>query len=330
MSDELISQLRHKLKDDALRKVETVQALWSGYGEIARYYSPRLAKHIIVKQIDVPDNSAHPRGWNTQLSHQRKLQSYQVEHVFYQEYAAQCDGFCRVPRVVLPPEDGVLMLEDLDECDYVVRRENGDSRSVELGIRWIAYFHARFIQHPGNGLWPVGTYWHLATRQDEWQVMENGRLKQLAEDIDQTLNQAIYQTLVHGDAKLANFCFHLNGQDLAAVDFQYVGRGVGVKDLAYFLGCCFDAKELLERESDLLGSYFEHLHAALQHYQVSVDWQALKSEWTRLYPFAWSDFYRFLAGWSPDHYKINPYMQKQFEKVEQATSLDNIDIQQNR
>lgn len=313
---DLLNELRCHLKDDDMHKVETVQALWSGYGEIARYYSPKKDKHFIVKQVTAPEKVSHPRGWNTQASHERKLHSYQVERSFYQEYATLCDRFCRVPDTILVAENGLLILEDLDESGFVVRRENGESRSVELGIRWIAYFHARFLQHAGHSLWPVGTYWHLGTRLDELQAMEKGSLKNYAESMDQKLNQARYQTLVHGDAKLANFCFHLNGEDLAAVDFQYVGRGVGVKDLAYFLGCCFNSGELMEREADLLECYFNHLQIALNHYQIPVDWESLKLEWTELYPLAWADFYRFLAGWSPGHYKINSYMHRQFEKVE--------------
>ncbi|MFT5840826.1 MAG: hypothetical protein ACI9UT_003340, partial [Flavobacteriales bacterium] len=53
------------------------------------------------------------------------------------------------------------------------------------------------------------------------------------------------------------------------------------------------------------------LKNGFDHYQVKVDFKHLQQEWRSLYPLVWADFYRFLLGWSPDHYKINPYMQKQ-------------------
>jgi len=36
------------------------------------------------------------------------------------------------------------------------------------------------------------------------------------------------------------------------------------------------------------------------------------ASWDELWAYAWADFYRFLAGWSPEHLKINRYMQSQF------------------
>ena len=143
--------------------------------------------------------------------------------------------------------------------------------------------------------------------------MKASELKNSAQSLDKSLNSAKFQTLVHGDAKLANFCFPDNNgpNSLAAVDFQYVGNGVGVKDLAYFLGACLDHNDLFNYEESLLNEYFSQLKNALFHYQVDVNFTQLQQEWRRLYPLVWADFYRFLLGWSPGHYKINPYMQKQ-------------------
>jgi Ser/Thr protein kinase RdoA (MazF antagonist) len=184
---------------------------------------------------------------------------------------------------------------------------------VISGIKWLAYFHARFLQKDSRDLWPIGTYWYLATRQDEFKVMVSGRLKEAAQALDSALNEASFQTLVHGDAKLANFCFSDSDDSsrFAAVDFQYVGKGVGVKDLAYFLGACLNQDDLFKHEHLLLDEYFMQLKEALEHYQVKVDFTHLQQQWRQLYPLAWADFHRFLSGWSPDHYKINSYMQRQ-------------------
>jgi thiamine kinase-like enzyme len=68
-------------------------------------------------------------------------------------------------------------------------------------------------------------------------------LKEAAPVIDEKLNTCAYKTFVHGDAKLANFCFAPDGQ-VAGVDFQYVGGGCGMKDVAYFIGSCLNEKDV--------------------------------------------------------------------------------------
>lgn len=310
----MLEQLKQVFADELINKLEVVQSLWSGYGEIARYHSPRLAKNIIVKQVSPPAQISHPRGWNTQNGHQRKLKSYQVERAFYQHYAAKCDENCKVPGLLACIEDGEqtsLVLEDLDFLGFTERCSESTMAEAQLVIRWLAYFHARFLHTIADSLWPVGTYWHLATRQDEWAVMPECDLKQAAAKISRALNNARFQTLVHGDAKLANFCFHKDEPSLAAVDFQYVGRGPGIKDLAYLLGCCFSDEDLFKYEKPLLTYYFAQLAQAMKHYKIDCDFSALETEWRLLYPLAWADFFRFLQGWSPGHYKINGYMHHQ-------------------
>ena len=141
--------------------------------------------------------------------------------------------------------------------------------------------------------------------------MINKSLKAAAAQIDEKLNHATFQTLVHGDAKLANFCFGENNS-VAAVDFQYVGKGCGMKDVAYFIGSCFDEAACEKYEKELLAHYFNQLQRVLNNDAVYLQ---VKVEWTALYKYAWADFYRFLDGWSPDHWKMHNYSKKLSQQV---------------
>jgi thiamine kinase-like enzyme len=161
-----------------------------------------------------------------------------------------------------------------------------------------------------EGLWEVGTYWHLATRPDELRALDDSKLKKAAAEIDARLSKASFKTLVHGDAKLANFCFSDNGGEVAAVDFQYVGGGCGMKDVAYFIGSCLDEQACEAKEEELLDCYFNYLREALGERQKPVDPNEVISEWRRLYHLAWADFHRFLKGWCPGHWKINGYSER--------------------
>lgn len=302
-----------------------IQTLWSGYGEILRLRLTGAAvQTVVVKYVCLPDATSHPRGWNTPLSHQRKVRSYQVESRWYEHFAAKCDDACRVPKslgVLEADNEFVMVLEDLDAAGFATRIDYGDAISeqdVLLCVTWLANFHARFLKEPVEGLWPVGSYWHLATRPDEWAAMPEGELKNQAANIDKTLNNASFKTLVHGDAKLANFCFADDKSAVAAVDFQYVGAGCGIKDLAYFLSSCLDEEDCARLESKVLASYFSTLENALGSYGKALSpesFAALEDEWRTLYPLAWADFYRFLQGWSPEHWKIHRYSEAQTQQA---------------
>lgn len=309
-----VSFLIKKFTDPEITKIETVQSLWSGYGELARYYLPIQRKTIVVKHIEPPNSISHPRGWNTDISHQRKLRSYEVEVQFYRNFAEQCDDLCRVPKLLASHTEGTstwLVLEDLDQSGFTLRFNDTSIQWIRYGIRWLAYFHANHMTTTAEKLWPIGTYWHLATRPDEYAKMPDSAVKRSAAIIDARLSSCAYQTLVHGDAKLANFCFHQDLNDLAAVDFQYVGKGIGVKDIAYFLGSCFGDEDLFKYADTLLDEYFIELKQACKHYKVQIPFPKLERQWRALYPYAWADFNRFLQGWSPGHYKLNGYMDKQ-------------------
>ena len=62
---------------------DRVQTLWSGYGTIERIgLRGTEVASVIVKHVK-PGGGGHPRGWNSDLSHQRKLNSYRVETHWY-------------------------------------------------------------------------------------------------------------------------------------------------------------------------------------------------------------------------------------------------------
>jgi hypothetical protein len=297
----------------------TLQSLWSGYGSIDRYtLSGCSTPSVIVKHVRLPDAKRHPRGWDTDLSHRRKLRSYQVETYWYQHYAAECDAHCRVPAILALEKYGdetVMLMEDLDASGFSLRRQSVDLQDMNNCLSWLAAFHARFMQRKPSGLWSVGSYWHLATRPDELNAMPAGPLKDHAAKIDQRLNNAPYKTIIHGDAKLANFCFSATGEQVAAVDFQYVGGGNGMKDVAYFISSCLDENECAHFEDDLLDIYFEHLNHHLRRHQPDIDAAQVERSWRPLYALAWTDFFRFLQGWSPGHWKIHSYSQQLADKV---------------
>jgi len=84
----------------------------------------------------------------------------------------------------------------------------------------------------------------------------------------------------------------------ALYDFQYVGSGLGVVDLAYFLGTTVDGRDLrgCEKEEGLLRLYFEEVESVLKERGVGMGgytWEALAQQWE----WAVVDWMRFMAGW---------------------------------
>lgn len=303
----------------SITRSRVVQRLWSGYGQILRCeLDGGTRPSVVVKHVRWPDHDDHPRGWNSDASHQRKVRSYRVETAWYERYAPQCEAACRVPQALALHTRGdevFMVLEDLDAAGFGTRRTHVTDVEIEACLRWLAEFHATFLGQRPQGLWPIGTYWHLDTRPDELEALPAGALKDAAATLDRTLNETRFQTFVHGDAKLANFCFSADGRQVAAVDFQYVGGGCGMKDVAYFISSCLDEDQSEQLEQSLLDRYFEHLERALSERGTAVEFRALHDDWRALYPVAWTDFYRFLQGWSPGHWKLHRYSERLAREV---------------
>lgn len=309
---------------EAIEDSEIIQSLWSNYGQIVRLRLIGGAhSSVILKHVKIPPMSNHPRGWNTSLSHQRKIRSYQVEAHWYQHYAEICQNDCQVPvglAVKSLENETILLMTDLDAAGFDVRKNTVNMQDIHACLAWLASFHATFINRSSPGLWECGTYWHLKTRPDELAALTDHKLRQAAPLIDQKLQACRYQTLVHGDAKLANFCFQAqntppNLSRVGAVDFQYVGRGCGMKDVAYFFSSCLNEHECESLQEPLLDYYFSILGQKLKKVAKNVDISELESEWRSMYPFALADFHRFIKGWSPGHWKINSHSERMTRDV---------------
>ena len=100
-------QLRQFILDataaDDLGESELIQSLWSSYGNIDRYrLSGAELASVVIKHVRYPNQQNHPRGWNSDRSHQRKLHSYQVETRWYQHWAKRCDSHCRIAALPHP------------------------------------------------------------------------------------------------------------------------------------------------------------------------------------------------------------------------------------
>ncbi len=319
MNKKLQKAMMRSLNVKDIQQTEVIQSLWSGYGTISKAkITGDYSQKVVVKHICPPAKGSHPRGWNTNLSHQRKLKSYLVEMAWYRHHADKCGPLCRVPDSYLSLSDGdehLIVLEDLDDSGYAHRKSTLTIPETKVCLSWLANFHARFMNQSFPDLWKKGSYWHLDTRPDEWDAMSEGKLKHNAREIDRILDECKYKTIIHGDAKVANFCFNADYTQVAAVDFQYVGGGCGMKDVSYLLGSCLGSNECERYDKVLLDHYFNELQMALEASDFKGDFSSLEQEWREMYAVAWTDFTRFLQGWMPGHQKLNSYSNKLMNEV---------------
>jgi thiamine kinase-like enzyme len=146
--------------------------------------------------------------------------------------------------------------------------------------------------------------------------MPSGILKSKAAALDAKLKNSRFQTLLHGDAKPPNFCW--NSQNLAAaVDFQYIGPGCGIRDVAYLLDCWLDESGPSDQADHWLELYFGQFRQALAETPHSSQAAQIEQEWRELYPVAWSDFSRFMLGWGHPA-PLGRYSQHQLEQALKA------------
>ncbi|KAI9933610.1 hypothetical protein ASPWEDRAFT_185750 [Aspergillus wentii DTO 134E9] len=173
----------------------------------------------------------------------------------------------------------------------------------------------------GNGLWLNGGYTYLATRRKEYASLvedtysewskalckpSEGSSLSVAEMVALFLTPCgrPMESYIHGDVKSENLFTTSNGDKVAFFDFQYVGLGLGVCDLAKLFTCSVpldlltDADEPLpeqlamcDGERQLLERYRMNL---LQDDKSDLyEWDTFKRHWEA----ALVDWCRFQASW---------------------------------
>jgi hypothetical protein len=320
-----------------IQKITKIQSLWAGYGSILKI-KHEDNQSFIIKYVLPPDDPTE-----TKKHREWKLKTYKVEEAFYKNYQNNSDvpGFenWRTAKFYgsesFDTETGfkmVFRLEDLDDSGYPGRFGNQSNLSVEQVkpvLAWLAGFHASFMDKIDENnenehntypdLWEFGSYWNLKTRIDQWEKLPESELKRKSSKIDNIIKNSKFQTLLHGDAKTMNFCFHKTENEVSAVDFQYVGKGPGIRDVWYLFSSCLEDTGKIDLykgkagEAVLLEFYFSELKTRL-NWSDSL-FEKLEKEYRELYPVCIADFERFVRGAWPDHYKLTDYTKKVTEGV---------------
>jgi len=118
MNDYFKSIILQRTGASSLFEKEMIQELWSGYGKIIRVGLENAAvESVIVKHVQLPIYKNHPRGWNTDIGHQRKVKSYKVEATWYDTYSE--NSAARLPQCLafeMQNDEVLIVLEDLDEA----------------------------------------------------------------------------------------------------------------------------------------------------------------------------------------------------------------------
>ncbi|KAJ8114992.1 hypothetical protein OPT61_g3246 [Boeremia exigua] len=173
-------------------------------------------------------------------------------------------------------------------------------------------------------VWLNGGYTYLATRRNEYEslVGDDSEWTRPLTEPSRTQKQSIseliatflspsvsgqsaiedYQTLIHGDVKSENLFTSQSGEEVAFYDFQYVGLGLGVCDLAKLFTCSVpldmliaddyvpQSLEIQSGEKELLRRYWQRLRDTskkeykwevfIQHWEIAlVDWLRFQASW---------------------------------------------------
>ncbi|KAJ6787473.1 hypothetical protein PWT90_02697 [Aphanocladium album] len=171
-----------------------------------------------------------------------------------------------------------------------------------------------------RSIWLNGGYTYLATRQAEYASLASSPGSEwsaafcsskggasIAEKVAKFLTPTgrPFETLIHGDVKSENMFSNESGDSVAFFDFQYVGLGLGVSDLAKLFTCSVPLEMLMGRnnvsheipmqqeELQLISRYHQLLTQHVTGNRIKYDFIELQRHWET----ALVDWCRFQASW---------------------------------
>jgi len=197
--------------------VSIIQQLWKGFGAIYRVEKDDGGS-VILKHF----NFAHEtEPLDDPMPNSTRFSSFQREIRFYEllANASAAQVPCFIASKEIQNGNGkVMAMEDLDPLGFPGRFKNRCNLSFEQVlpmVHWLAKFHAGFWRNEkaAEVMWPVGTYWNIEKRKDEFQsCKDESELVKKGEILDEMIHSAKYKTLIHGDGKVENFCFSADGK----------------------------------------------------------------------------------------------------------------------
>jgi hypothetical protein len=258
--------------------LETEQGL---YGQIVRLklaYDPPEAvgpRTIIAKfSSSNPEMRQRP---NTGASYEREV-------CFYQEAAR--GSIIPVPACYYADVDTksgwqILLLEDLAPARSGSRIKGCSRNEARIAIHQIARFHAHWWENPrlDKFEWLAGTeipgdvelahfreqLWPAFLRTVNTQLPDAViKIGEMLGEYKGRITHHLFtqkpQTLIHADYQLENRMFGTDGEEtFFVVDWQFVKRGRGIWDVAYFLSQNLTPEDRQAIEMDLLHDYLRIL-----------------------------------------------------------------------
>ncbi len=259
---------------------EAIGAIEGGVGVLARFHltydiMEEQAPRTLIAKLPVADPVLRARI--VQRGH------YDKEIQFYEDIAGRIP--LRTPKCYYSARNStaqayILLLEDLFPArvgnDYV----GCSGAEAAEACRALAGFHAYFWEHTAlSTMTWIPTFQALASLNqqsyqqslplflDKFSQRVSGFFREIASAFCEVLPNIWYKlgqpplTMLHGDFRLDNLFFGTEegGPPFAVVDWQLLRQGLGVVDVAYFLGVSVAPEVRQAREREILQQYHMRL-----------------------------------------------------------------------